>query len=210
MAKNIVFQKTVVLCITSGIAAYKMLDFIKLLKKEGVDVEVVMTSSATKMLNPKEVEKASGNKVYSELFEKGFDYKNILKIRKVDHIDLADRADVIVIAPATANVIAKIAHGIADDFLTTMVLAANSPIVISPSMNVHMWNNPVTQENVAKLKKRGFIIIPPEKGLLACGYEGSGRLPHIKKIKDEVLRQISYSKSLFGKKIIVTAGGTIE
>lgn len=210
MTKKTSRKKIVVLGITSGIAAYKMVDFIKLLKKEGVDIEVVMTSSAARMINPKDIEKVSGKKVYGDLFEKDFNYKNILKNRKVDHINLADRADVIIIAPATANIIAKIAHGIADDFLTTMVLACNSPIILSPSMNVHMWQNPTTQENIVKLKKRGFIIVPPEKGLLACGYEGSGRLPHLEKIRDEALRQITYSQELIGKKVLITAGGTIE
>jgi phosphopantothenoylcysteine decarboxylase / phosphopantothenate---cysteine ligase len=203
-------KKTIVLGVTSGIAAYKTLDLIKELKKENIDILVVMTESASKMLDPKEFEIASGNKVYAELFEKDFEYKNILKERKVDHIDVADRADVICIAPATANSIAKIAHGIADDFLTTMLLASNSPVILAPSMNVHMWSNPVTKENITKLKKLGFIILEPERGMLACGYVGPGRLPHILIIKDEVLRQISYSKSLAGKKIIVTAGGTIE
>lgn len=210
MTKKTSRKKIVVLGITSGIAAYKMFDFIKLLKKEEVDIEVVMTSSATRMINPKDIEKVSGKKVYGDLFEKDFNYKNILKNRKVDHVNLADRADVIIIAPATANIIAKIAHGIADDFLTTMVLAGNSPIILSPSMNMHMWNNPVTQENIGILKKRGFIIIPPEKGLLACGYEGPGRLPHLETIKEEALRQIVYSNELSGKTILITAGATIE
>ncbi|MDP3941363.1 MAG: bifunctional phosphopantothenoylcysteine decarboxylase/phosphopantothenate--cysteine ligase CoaBC [bacterium] len=203
-------KKTVVLGITSGIAAYKMLDFLRLLKKEDVAIEVVMTAQAEKIVHPKDIERVTGKKVYTDLFEEGFDYKNILKVRKVDHIDLADRADVIVIAPATANVIAKLAHGIADDFLTTMVLASNSPIVLSPSMNVHMWNNPVTKENIATLKKLGFIIIPPERGLLACGYEGPGRLPHLEKIRDEVLHQSAKSKELTGRTVLVTAGATIE
>jgi len=203
-------EKTVVLGITSGIAAYKTLDLVKELKNDDIDVFVVMTDAARKMVNPKEFEEASGNKVYVDLFESDFDYKDILKIRKVDHIDLADRADVICIAPATANVIAKIAYGIADDFLTTMVLASNSPIILCPSMNVHMWNNPVTQENIEKLKKRGFIILLPARGPLACGYEGTGRLPHILAIKEEIMRQILYSKSLTGKQVIVTAGATRE
>ncbi|MBI2442681.1 MAG: bifunctional phosphopantothenoylcysteine decarboxylase/phosphopantothenate--cysteine ligase CoaBC [Candidatus Levybacteria bacterium] len=203
-------KKTVVLGVSSGIAAYKTLDLVRMLRKEGADVFVVMTEAATKMVDPKEFEKVSGNKVYTELFEKGFDYRDVLKVRKVGHIDLADRADVICIAPATANVIAKLAHGIADDFLTTMVLAANSPVILSPSMNVHMWSNPVTQENIVKLKKLGFIIISPERGPLACGYEGQGRLPHLEKIKEEILGQVSYSKSLAGKTVVVTAGATIE
>lgn len=203
-------KKTVVLGVTSGIAAYKSLDLVKELRKEDIDIFVVMTRSAVKMVNPGEFERASGNKVYTDLFEENFDYKNILKAKKVDHIDLADRADVICISPATANTIAKIANGIADDFLTTMLLAANSPVILAPSMNVHMWNNPNTQENIRKLKSLGFIIIPPERGMLACGYEGPGRLPHVLTIKNEILRQVSYSSSLAGKKIIVTAGGTIE
>lgn len=203
-------NNVVVLGITSGIAAYKTLDLVSELRKEGVNVSVVMTNSARQMVDINEFERASGNKVHTELFEKEFDYKNILQKRKVDHIDLADRADAICIAPATANVIAKIANGIADDFLTTMVLAANSPVILSPSMNVHMWTNPITQENIKKLKKRGFIIIPPETGALACGYEGPGRLPHFKKIKHEIMDSLSYSKSLSRKKIIVTAGATRE
>ncbi len=203
-------KKTVVLGVTSGIAAYKSIDLVRLLKKEGAEVFVVMTESATKMVPASEFVKASGNKINENLFEENFNYKDILKLRKVEHIDLADKADVIVIAPATANVIAKLAAGIADDFLTTMVLASNSPIVLSPSMNVHMWNNPITQENLTRLKKRGFIIIPPEKGPLACGYEGPGRLPHVAAIKQEVMRQVAYSKSLIGKHILVTTGGTME
>lgn len=203
-------MKSVVLGITSGIAAYKTLDLVRELKKDGVSVFVVMTDAAKKMVDSNDFEKESGNKVFSELFEEGFDYKDILRLRKVDHIDLADKADVICIAPATANTIAKLAHGIADDFLTTMVLAANSPIVLAPSMNVHMWSNPVTKQNVEILRKRGFIIIPPEHGPLACGYDGPGRLPHILKIKDEIEKQILNSKSLTGKTIVVTAGGTKE
>lgn len=203
-------KKTVVLGVASGIAAYKSVELVEMLKKEGIEVFVIMTQTAAKMVVPKEFEKASGNKVYTELFEKDFDYRDILKVRKVDHIDLADRADVFVVAPATANIIAKLAHGLADDFLTTSLSAANSPIVLSPSMNVHMWNNPITQENIKKLEKLGYIIIPPERGMLACGYEGHGRLPHLETIKDEVMRHIAYSKSLSGKRILVTAGGTVE
>ncbi len=203
-------KKIVVLGVTSGIAAYKSIELVQLLKKEGAEVFVVMTESATKMIPASEFAKASGKKVNDSLFEENFNYKDILKLRKVDHIDLADKADVIVIAPATANVIAKLAAGIADDFLTTMILASNSPIVLSPSMNVHMWNNPVTQENLKRLKKRGYIIVPPEKGPLACGYEGPGRLPHVTAIKQEVMRQVAYSKSLVGKHILVTTGGTME
>ncbi|OGH20380.1 MAG: hypothetical protein A3D74_01060 [Candidatus Levybacteria bacterium RIFCSPHIGHO2_02_FULL_37_13] len=203
-------KKTIIVGVTSGIAAFKTLDLVKSLKKDGAEVFVVMTKSAMAMIPAFEFKKASGNKVYSELFEKGFDYKNILKIRKVDHIDLADKADVVVIAPATANIIAKIAHGIADDFLTTILLATTAPVIVCPSMNVHMWGNPLVQENTAKLKNLGYLIVEPEVGKLACGYEGKGRLAHIQIIKDEVVRQLKYRNFLAGKKIIVTAGGTIE
>jgi len=203
-------KKTIVVGVTSGIASYKSVDLAKLLREEGHKVFVVMTKNATKMVNPKEFEKASGNKVYSELFDKGFDYKNILKIRRVDHIDLADKADVVVIAPATANIIAKIAHGIADDFLTTTLLAVHCPVIICSSMNVNMWNNPIVEENITKLRVLGYHIVEPEEGKLACGYEGKGRLAHIKTIKNEVIRQLKYRNFLAGKKIVVTAGGTLE
>lgn len=203
-------RKTVVLGVTSGIAAFKSVDLVKLLIKQEIEVFVIMTKSAAQMISPKEFEKASGNKVYSKLFEKGFDYTDILKISRVDHIDLADKADIVVIAPATANIIAKIAHGIADDFLTTTLLAVHCPVIICPSMNVNMWNNPIVQENISKVRILGYQIVDPEKGMLACGYEGKGRLAHIQMIKNEVVRHLKYKNSLVGKKILVTAGGTIE
>lgn len=203
-------KKTVVLGVTSGIAAYKSVDLAKLLQDKGYDVEVVMTQAATQMVNHEEFENVTGKKVYTDHFEKEFDYKEILQARKVDHIALADKAEVIVIAPATANTLAKLAHGLANDFLTTMVLAANSPVVVCPSMNVHMWKNPVTQENIRLLKKRGMTVLDPESGMLACGYEGPGRLPHLQIIVDEVIKEVNRSNVLKGKKIIVTAGGTSE
>ena len=203
-------KKTVVLGVTSGIAAFKSVELIKLLRKQKIEVFVIMTKSASQMISPKEFEKATGNIVYTELFDEDFNYKDILKIQHVDHIDLADKASVFVIAPATANIVAKIAHGIADDFLTTTLLAATSKVVICPSMNVNMWNNPATYDNISLLKKRGYIIIDPEKGMLACGYEGQGRLAHIETIYREVMRQLESSESLKGKKVIVTAGGVIE
>src|SRR3989344_2656418 len=178
-------MKTVVLGVTSGIAAYKTLDLIALLKKEELNVCVAMTKSAAKMVSVKDFEKVSGNKVFTKLFEQGFDYKKVLKERSVEHIDLADAADVVVIAPATANVIAKLAYGIADDFLTTMLLATKAPIIICPSMNVYMYENPIVTENIEKLKSRGFIVLDPDEGDLACGYRGKGRMPGAKVIKDE-------------------------
>lgn len=196
--------------VAGGIAAYKVLDLIKLLKKEGCNIFVIMTKGATEMISFLDFEKASGNKVYINLFEKDFDYREVLKKRKVEHIELADKTDVMVIAPATANVIAKLAHGIADDFLTTTALAVTSPIIICPSMNVNMWRNQLVQENINKLKSVGYQVIEPTAGLLACGYKGVGKLESVKVIKDEVLRQIQRSNSLKGKKVIITAGGTSE
>lgn len=203
-------RKTVVLGVTSGIAAFKSVGLVKKLKEEGFKVFVVMTKSATQMISPKEFEKVSEHKVYSELFEKDFDYKDILKIRTVDHIDIADKASVFVIAPATANIIAKIAHGIADDFLTTTILATKAPILVCPSMNVHMWENPVVQENIFKLQQRGFLLLGPDEGNLACGYIGKGRLPDIEKIKNEIVRILKIKDSLKDKKILITSGGTEE
>jgi len=202
-------QKTVVVGITSGIAAYKVLDLITLLKKDA-NVIVVMTKSAARMVSKKEFEKASGNPVYIDLFEKDFDYKKVLQSREVDHIRIADMADLIVVAPATANIIAKMAHGLADDFLTTMLLATQAPVMVFPSMNVHMWENPVVKENIVKLRSRRFIVIDPEDGDLACGYHGKGRLPESKTIYSEVSKILQKTNALQGKKIIVTAGGTIE
>jgi phosphopantothenoylcysteine decarboxylase/phosphopantothenate--cysteine ligase len=203
-------KKNIIIGVASGIAAYKVLDLIKLLKNEGNEIFVIMTKSATEMISLKDFERASGNKVFVNLFEKNFDYREVLKRRKVEHIELADKTDVMVIAPATANIIGKLAHGIADDFLTTTALAITAPIIVCPSMNVNMWNNPIVQENIAKLKSVGYQIIEPACGMLACGYEGVGRLEDIQIISDEVLKQIQRANSLNGKKIIITAGGTIE
>lgn len=201
--------KTIVVGIASGIAAYKILDLITLLKQDA-NVIVVMTKSASIMVSPKDFEKVSGNKVYIDLFEQDFDYKKVLETREVDHIKIADMADVVVIAPATASVIAKMAHGLADDFLTTMILATQAPIMVLPSMNVHMWGNPIVGQNIVKLRSLGFIIIDPEEGDLACGYHGKGRLPEAKNMHSEVLKILHKTTRLEGKKIIVTAGGTIE
>jgi len=203
-------KKTVVLGITSGIAAFKALDLVKLLKSEDINVEVIMTERATQMIEPVEFEKASGNKVYTNLFEKDFDYKRVLEARSVEHIALADKADVLAIVPATANVIGKLANGLADDYLTTTTLAVTAPVIVAPAMNVHMWENPIVSENVAKLKKLGYQIMEPETGLLACGYEGKGRLADVAVIRDEILKQLTRTSSLNGQKIIVTAGGTVE
>ena len=184
-------KKNILIGVTSGIAAYKVLELISLLKNEDYEVFVIMTKSATEMIDIGDFEKTSGNKVFVNLFEKNFDYREVLKKRKVEHIELADKTDVMVIAPATANIIGKLAHGMADDFLTTTTLAMTAPIIICPSMNVNMWGNPLVQENLVKLKSVGYQIIEPTRGMLACGYEGVGRLEEVKIIKNEVLKQIS-------------------
>lgn len=203
-------KRNILIGVTGGVAAYKVLDLIKLLKNEGYDVFVIMTRGATEMISEKEFEKASGNKVYKNLFEKNFNYRDVLKNRKVEHIELADKTDMMVIAPATANIIGKLAHGIADDLLTTAALAVTAPIIICPSMNVNMWGNPIVQGNLTKLKSSGYQIIEPTSGMLACGYEGVGRLENIEIINQEINKLLEKNNSLKGKKIIITAGGTIE
>ncbi len=203
-------NKTVVIGVTGSIAAFKVLELVKVLKQEGFDVIVIQTKSAAKIVDPAEFEKISGNKVRLELFEKGFDYKNILKNRKVDHIEIAKKADVFVVAPATANIIAKIAHGIADDFLTTTLLATKTPVIICPAMNVNIWNNPIVEENLTKLRSIGYEIVEPKEGMLACGIEGKGRLADIEVIKKEINSAFKRTNSLRGKRIIITSGGTCE
>ena len=203
-------RKNILIGISSGIAAYKVLDLIKLLKNEGNEVFVIMTKGVVAMFPLQDFEKASGNRVFVNLFEKNFNYRDVLKKRKVEHIELTDKTDVMVIAPATANIIAKLAHGIADDFLTTSALAFSRPIIICPSMNVNMWGNPIVQENLAKLKSVGYQVVEPASGMLACGYEGVGRLEDVEIINKEIIKLLKRNDSLKGKKIIVTAGGTIE
>lgn len=203
-------KQSIVIGISSGIAAYKILDLIKILRDKGLEVYVIMTESAIRMIKTFDFEKVSGHKVYINLFPKGFDFREVLKQKEVEHVKLADSASLIVIAPATANTIAKLAYGLADDFLTTTVLATTAPVLICPSMNVHMWGNPLVQENLNKLKKLGYYILPPDSGQLACGYEGVGRLVEPQKIAEEIYQFLYQREKLKRKKIIVTAGGTSE
>ncbi len=203
-------RKKIIVGISSGIAAYKVVDLIKLLKNAEREVYVVMTENAAKMVSVKTLEQVSGHKVYLNLFEKNFSLRNILKFRTVEHINLAQKADVFVIVPATANIIGKIASGIADDFLTTSLIATNAPVIICPSMNSVMWNNPVVIENIEKLKRYGYLIFPPSSGKLACGVSGVGRLPEIDSIVAKI-EEILEKKQIFkGKKVLVTAGATRE
>ncbi|KKS96056.1 MAG: bifunctional phosphopantothenoylcysteine decarboxylase/phosphopantothenate synthase, phosphopantothenoylcysteine decarboxylase / phosphopantothenate-cysteine ligase [Candidatus Gottesmanbacteria bacterium GW2011_GWA2_43_14] len=203
-------KNTIVIGITSGIAAYKVVSLIRLLKTQGFLVEVVMTDTAVAMFGAEMFEKETGKPVFHKLVGKDFSWRDTVERKEVDHIRLADRADLLLIAPTTANTIAKLAAGIADNFLTTLALAVTCPVAICPSMNVHMWGNPVVQKNLESLKKRGFIVIPPDSGSLACGYTGVGRLKDTEEIAGKIGNIIKRGRRLTGSKILVTAGGTAE
>lgn len=201
-------MKTIIIGVTSSIACYKTVELIKKLK--GFDVEVILSSNALRLIDKKEFEKALGKKVHTEMFYPGWTYKDYIKRQEMEHISLADKADLFLICPATANVIGKIANGIADDLLTTSVMATAAPVLICPAMNCKMWENGIVQGNVKKLATNGHYFVAPESGKLACGYEGQGRLADLDKIASEIKRIISKRELLKGKKIIVTAGGTSE
>jgi phosphopantothenoylcysteine decarboxylase / phosphopantothenate---cysteine ligase len=196
-------DKTVVLGITGGIAAYKAADIASKLNKAGAKVEVIMTEAATKFITPLTMRNITGRQVVTDMFEPASQYS-------VEHIALADAADVVAIAPATANTIAKLAAGIADNMLSCVVLATKAPVVIAPSMHNNMYQNPVTQKNIAALKTRGFIIVDPEYGRLASGGIGWGRLPESEKIIKAIEQALEKKGDLSGKRIVVTAGGTQE
>ena len=195
--------KCVVLGVTGGIAAYKTAYVASALHKAGADVHVVMTENAAKFITPLTFETLTNNKCTVDTFDRNFKYD-------VHHISLAKAADLIVIAPATANVIAKMAHGIADDMLTTVVLAAKCRKLVAPAMNTAMLENPVTQDNIATLKRYGFEIIPSAEGYLACGDTGSGKMPEPEVICDWICREIAYEKDMKGIKLAVSAGPTRE
>lgn len=195
--------KTIVLGVTGGIAAYKAADLASKLAQAGSKVRVVMTKEATEFVKPLTFEALTGNPVVTEMF--GTDASE-----GITHISLADSADVVAIVPATANIIAKIATGIADDMLTCVVLATKAPVVVSPAMHNNMYTNPITQENIAKLRKRGFTIIPAAEGRLASGGYGYGRLPETTDIIGYIQQALGKNGDLAGKNIIVTAGGTQE
>jgi len=194
--------KKIILGVTGGIAAYKAAELMRQLVRSEAEVYGVMTRSAQAFITPLTLQTLSGHPVATDLF-------NLIEESEIGHISLADRADLIVIAPATANVIGKIAAGIADDFLTTTVMATRAPVLFAPAMNVHMWNNPILQENIQKLKARGYHFIDPEAGELACGYEGQGRLADIAEIVEEI-RCLLAPQDFSGEKILVTAGPTEE
>ena len=196
-------NKTIVLGITGGIAAYKAADLASKLVQAGARVETVMTESAMKFITPLTLRNITGRPVVTNMFELTSEYNE-------EHIALAEAADAIVIAPATANTIARLATGIADNMLGTVVLATEKPVIIAPAMNDVMYRNPVTQENINRLKARGFVFIEPEYGRLASGKIGKGRLPETAKIIETIEKVLGANKDLEGKRIVVTAGGTQE
>lgn len=195
--------KCVVLGVTGGIAAYKMANVASALRKAGAEVHVIMTENATKFITPLTFETLTNNRCVVDTFARDFKYD-------VTHISLAKAADLILVAPATANVIAKMAHGIADDMLTTVLLAAKCPKMVAPAMNTAMLENPITQENIASLRKFGVEIIEPASGMLACQDVGSGKLPEPEVLLDYIARAIAREKTMAGIRLTVTAGPTQE
>lgn len=195
--------KTVVLGVTGSIAAYKIASLASKLVKLHADVHVLMTQNATNFITPITFETLTGNKCLIDTFDRNFQFD-------VAHVSLAKKADVMLIAPASANVIGKIANGIADDMLTTTVMASTAPVLISPAMNTHMYENPIVQDNLQKLERFGYKIIAPAVGMLACHDVGAGKMPEPEMLLDWILREIACKKDLRGKKILVTAGPTQE
>lgn len=195
--------KTVLLGVTGGIAAYKAAALASALVKQHAAVEVVMTHNATQFITPLTFEQLTGRKTIVDTFDRNF-------VHQVEHIALADRTDLVIIAPATANVCAKLAHGLADDMLTTTALACRCPKLIAPAMNTNMYENPVTQDNLAALRHYGWEVIEPASGRLACGATGKGKLPEPEELLQYILKHLSFPKDLAGKKVMVTAGPTQE
>lgn len=203
-------MKKIIIGISSGIAGYKILELIKSLINKDYEIHVIMTRHASLMFSVRDFEQLTKNKVYTEIIPDNFNLEGTLKNRSVEHIELVKSISVFVIAPATANIIAKVAYGIADDFLTTSLLATKAPVLICPSMNSTMWLNPIVQENIRRLESRGYSILLPSTGSLVCGTEGIGRLPEVEDIFKKIEDIIKYRSRLKGKKIIVTSGGTSE
>ena len=199
MLKN----KTVLLGVTGSIAAYKIANLASALKKLHADVHVLMTQNATNFINPITFESLTGNKCLVDTFDRNFQFQ-------VEHVSIAKKADVVMIAPASANVIGKMAHGIADDMLTTTVMACKCPVYISPAMNTNMYENPIVQDNMKTLEKYGYHVITPASGYLACGDTGAGKMPEPETLLQYILQEIAFEKDLKGKKILITAGPTQE
>lgn len=195
--------KTVLLGVTGGIAAYKAAALASLLIKQHAAVEVVMTQNATQFVTPLTFEQLTGRRTMVDTFDRNFSHQ-------VEHISLAQRADLVIIAPATANVCAKLAHGLADDMLTTTVLACRCPKLIAPAMNTNMYENPVTQDNLSLLEKYGWEVISPASGRLACGAVGPGKLPEPVDLLQHILRHLALPHDLSGKRVLISAGPTQE
>lgn len=195
--------KTAVLAVTGSIAAYKIANLARMLKKLNCNVQVLMTENAVNFINPVTFETLTGNKCLIDTFDRNFQYS-------VEHVALAKQADVVMIAPASANVIGKIANGIADDMLTTTVMACPCKKIVSPAMNHNMYHNPIVQDNIKKLERFGYEIVAPDRGMLANGDTGDGRMPEEKLLLEYILKEIAFEKDMTGKKVLVTAGATRE
>ena len=195
--------KTVVLGVTGGIAAYKIANLASMLVKQHANVRVIMTQNATNFITPTTFETLTGKKCLVDTFDRNFEFQ-------VEHVSLAKQADIFMIAPATANVIAKVAHGLADDMLTTTFLACMSPKYIVPAMNTQMYENPITQDNLNICRKYGMHVIEPASGYLACGDTGAGKMPEPETLFEYILQELACEKDLAGKKVLVTAGPTRE
>lgn len=196
-------NKSIIIGVSGGIAAYKTAYLVSALSKTEADVNVIMTKNACEFISPLVFETLTGNKCYVDTFDRKFKFD-------VEHISLAKKADIFMIAPATANVIAKIANGIADDMLTTTFLASKCKKIVSPAMNTAMFENQITQDNIAKLKKYEIGVVEPRNGLLACGDTGAGKMPEPDFLFDVIEREIAREKDMLGKKVLVTAGATME
>ncbi len=196
-------NKTILLGVSGGIAAYKSAALTSMLVKSGAEVRVIMTEHATNFINPITFETLTGHKCITDTFDRNFEFK-------VEHVSLAQKADAIIIAPATANIIAKIAHGLADDMLTTTFLASKAPKIIAPAMNTGMYENPITQENLVLLEKYGMQVITPANGYLACGDIGAGKMPEPETLYEHILQCCACEKDMKGMKVLITAGPTQE
>jgi len=203
MSADMLQGKTVVLAVSGSIAAYKIANLASMLVKLHADVHVLMTENAAKFIHPITFETLTGNKCLIDTFDRNFQYS-------VEHVALAKRADVVLAAPATANVIGKIANGIADDMLTTTIMACPCPKIIAPAMNTNMYENAIVQENLEKLRRFGYVVAEPDVGLLACGDVGVGKLLSEEALLSYIRREIRFEKDLAGKKVLVTAGPTVE
>lgn len=194
-------KKNVVIGVTGGVAVYKTLDVISRLKKKDINVDVIMTKSACEFVTPLSFQSLSQNAVIKNMFDEP-------KVFEIQHISLAKKADVLVVVPATANIIGKVANGIADDMLSTTIMATNAKVIFAPAMNTNMYNNPIVKENIKKLKSYGYEFINPSSGRLACGDVGDGKLADTEEIAEVILSHLHEPKDLVGKKVLVTAGPT--